>query len=584
MIRIITSITLFFVCQVILGQELADADNKINDALTKIEHKLKGDKEYNFIAQNVPYNKIEELPLSEQQIVLCGNDQVIWLEFKNYEFLINGKESNQLVLVYIGKFKEQKINEQIVSQQNNVKKLAISILDPESVYVFQNAIVHYWNQPDISKLTLAGAVLEGFNALDYHFGVINKLVKNNYSHKACLPFTELSTLINSRIETYKKQQEKLNRLVTIEDIEKKKELGFSAYYPNPFYLGDIAWYIRPQNMDYLAYASSRVESASESLGIWCEPGTISKSTSSDLPQHDVFTDILERLYPEKKDPKSINGQPNRYHEYKFSDFKRISAYVFRGDIRLPEEIYRDDGFWAYSKDKSFNIKTDLAALAKIDQPWQFHEDSPYPYTDGKAYIPTAKKFGITKNYGNNIYALYARNGIEIPFIIGNQDISGIIYKEVAVPVRVAWQDVIGTRANNQLLIGPVYIKKGFEVEDANNFWIILQLFGGKPQCIDVERRFDILKNCKNIVNQAGEIHIDELKQYAANIYGIGYEIIQNIYSMSGVVSNENDNVNFNDQLKDICLDIANTILGVQNSLKRGEFHEDVLQHTSKVEL
>lgn len=551
----------------------------IDQVLEKIEQKQKVELtlKKEFALKNIPYQvKEEALPKVREQLLLCHDESTAWLELTNYKFLVTGQESNRLVTISIGKPAKEKIT-------GNTTKKAIEIFDPEAAFVFQDAILFHWdklgsNPPASSVTTLAKIIQIGYDALSYHFGAKNSLEISEIT-ESINSLEDLSLFISSNQEKYKEQQKKLNRLITSEDIEAKEKLGFTTYYPNPIYLGDIAWYLRPQNMDYKDYARyGKIESSSESLGLACEPGILSKSNNANFTEHDDYARILERIYPKKP---ITNYCHTKYHEYKSSDFKRLSAYVFRGDSRSLEDIHETGGFWARldfkgecaksescEEYKEFDASKDLEILKGIDEVWKFSENTPYPYSADRAYVAPARKLGVAKNFGTsgNVYALFVKNGIELPYIAADQNIVDTFFKEVAAPAGINWDNVIGMKNNNNnIWLAPVFLKNGFELADADNFWEILQLFGGKPQCVNRENRLALIKNCKDIFDSHDTTNASNCENYFHKLIRFNQKDAQAICL---AFSEKCSYIIGADKNNKICADLIHTTLGLQNADRR----------------
>ena len=83
-------------------------------------------------------------------------------------------------------------------------------------------------------------------------------------------------------------------------------------------------------------------------------------------------------------------------------------------------------------------------------------------------------------------------------------VSGYVFRnEISVPVGIRLKDVIGVRKgmprqNNLLraVSGPVFLRDGFERMDIDSFWNTLQIYAGKPQCIDNDRCLKELRKCQ----------------------------------------------------------------------------------------
>lgn len=191
----------------------AKINERYGDLKISLEKRLAEIQGCNFNITNVPYQPNNGLPHSKQQLVLISAPQATWLQLENYEFLLNSKESNKLITAYIGIVNGQKITPALAQQQTQARQeKIIAILDPESVYVFQNAIVNYWNQVEVINLSLEEAITSGFAALSYHFGATNQLsYKPISSNKKTATYSELCQQIDMHLDKYQQHQKQLSR-------------------------------------------------------------------------------------------------------------------------------------------------------------------------------------------------------------------------------------------------------------------------------------------------------------------------------------------------------------------------------------
>ncbi|MBU0745114.1 MAG: hypothetical protein KKE11_07140, partial [Gammaproteobacteria bacterium] len=310
----------FAMINVAYGQEEEKKSYDMEDVLRKVEQNMERKREE---VKNLPYQfKDGTLPKVYGQIAFCHDGSRVWLELNNYESLVNGKESNRLVTVFIGRsdevaeffdgsllIQENSLKLPFVSlEKDNIVREVIEIFDPEAAFVFQDAIVRYWDklpgdQILLSFMDLAKAFQVGYDALSYHFGFKNSLDVSEISSSINSP-KDLSVFIRSLHKKYEDEQTQLNRMVTLDDLKKKEELGFVAYYPNPIYLGEIYWHIRPENMSYKDYMQyGRIESTSESssgMSFPCDPGIISKPNFNDPKGCERSLSFIKRAYSEKE--------------------------------------------------------------------------------------------------------------------------------------------------------------------------------------------------------------------------------------------------------------------------------------------
>lgn len=502
---------------------------------------------------NVSYEFKQEksLPTTADQILFCSDDTRAWLEITNYEFLINGIESDKLVTIFIG----------TKGSSGVVKKESIQIFDPESAFVFQDAILKYCaknSQFGDTFLDLAKIIQIGYNALDYHFGFKNSLGDVNEITTSINSPQELYCFIKSTYHnTYKTQAESLGRFVTAEDINRKKELGFIAYYPNPFY-NAATWHIRPQDINYDDY---KLVDYNESL-TFNEDGLEFLFKKGIVTEHNEFYDVLKRVYPDKILSLMHKSCPLKdYKDYEYSDIKELTykdctplhpIYLFRGDSRSLEEIFTANGFesevirggvllgdegsmdlifkkYSIDKEKIKKGEYDLEKIMKIDDFWLFPENGLELYSDA-IYVSASRVFSVANDYSvgflpenkkGNVYAFFTKKGIDVPSLIN-------ACHETVVPLKVNFTDIVGTRASyigtkddyrgqddKKYLIGPVFLKKDFELIDADNFWKTLHLFGGKNQFKKMTQ-----EQKEQVEKIADSSDCEEKAQVMYEIYGI----------------------------------------------------------------
>ena len=180
--------------------------------------------------ENILYVDLENaLPKVEDMMFICvdkNQSSKIWFEFTNFKFLVNAKSPNGLVRIYIGGVDEK-------YDLENVYRQPIGIYDPESAFVFQDAIIKFWNNlPENhirdSNLMLFRALEVGYSALSYHFGFSDSLIdiadKNSYpisgyqenqdKEKSVFNFNELL------YQRYSSEVKGIDRLMAKEAIEK----------------------------------------------------------------------------------------------------------------------------------------------------------------------------------------------------------------------------------------------------------------------------------------------------------------------------------------------------------------------------
>ena len=306
--------------------------NKILRLLKKRERRVSKE---SFVAKNIHYDELKDkLPKIEEQMLVCYEGSKIWLELTNFEFLINSKESNNLVKVYIGE----------VGNKDLAVRLPIEIYDPEAVFVFQDAITKFWdNLLDRSTQKISEALKVGYRAMSYHFGFAESLRtdlasdavqmsicnENNSLQKNIL---DLQSFLNKK---HQDEMKSLDRLATKELITKRKSQGLTAFYSNPIYLGDMTLYSRPNWMSYKDYVLASMKPT-----LLPKFNYLSKYDDINYKSRDKYSPILDRLYPEGKAYyEKENGEI-----YK-GGLRRISTYVFRADTRSINEVYEAEGFW-----------------------------------------------------------------------------------------------------------------------------------------------------------------------------------------------------------------------------------------------
>ncbi|MBU0744125.1 MAG: hypothetical protein KKE11_01980, partial [Gammaproteobacteria bacterium] len=186
--------------------------------------------------------------------------------------------------------------------------------------------------------------------------------------------------------------------------------------------------------------------------------------------------------------------------------------------------------------------------------------SPDPMSN--AYISTSEELGVTRNFGANSYLLSINGGVELPFFIEGKSVRGTYEKEVAVPIGIAWQDVIGARDGfiTRDVYGPVFLRKDFELDDQANFWETLQIMGGKPQCVNMEKRLEIINSCRESLNELYENGGDKNEKYL-KLLGLNQD---DRYGMlEHVLMNHKEHA-----IDSLCIDLIHAILGLQDASRR----------------
>lgn len=509
------------------GHELYTAEK-----ITKlIKENEAADKQPNkHIFKNIYYEFKEILPEIEEQMFICTDGNKVWFEFTNYEFLINGNKSNNMVKIYVGD----------VSSNNNLHataKQSFEIFDSETTYVFMQAVLKFWD----SNRDLAQALKAGYQAIFYHFGFPDSLEDQNADGMAS-SFNELVEFWRVLQEKYKTEAKRIERLVTIEDIEKNKQLGLNAYYPNPAYLGDIAIYKRPPGMSYPEYINTgKLKTYFMGQGLYCNKNYLTKSPDINFDYCDEYNKILEEIYPD--DIIYLNNT-NKFH---FSDFKRIkNIYTFRGNNNSPDEVYATKGFW-FTTSKyignsqvSYSIKDNKQTILEDRSFWEIPVSSGIfssLHHSGRAYVSTSKLISVAQGYGKYVYVILVNGGLVLPEDFKGKKIYDFGLREIVVPGGVDWKNIIGVteQSHNSYSIGPVYLKQSLAQEDPKNFWEILQIMGKKPQCSDSEFNSNIAKRCINLWDNKDENMLKDLAkilaEYYVNYIGLNGQELKDLLSL-----------------------------------------------------
>lgn len=501
-----------------------------------IDEKKAKDSVPGFVAKNIKYEFKDVLPKVEEQMFICKEGYKVWLELTNFEFVINSKESNKIVTIYIG----------VVGDKNKATKIPIEMYDPETAFVFQDAIIRFWEKEsqtdsDSHYQKLARALQIGYQAVAYHFGFTNYLnvartdpQEEDFCEKLDLNklynASKHNTPINSPYvilplyknlhEKYKAQALSINIFVDKAKVEKRKKLGFVAYYPNPIYLGNIAKYLRPSSIGYDQYNDVRQFDIMNEIR--CEEKYYTKNDRVHYDYCDEYTQILDQVYPDGM------AHINSIYGLRQFKFDRVSAYGFRGDDRSLEEVYDYGGFWKRIQDinGSTYFSKDKDRLLADPKFWEMENGGGAMdktlHTASQCYVSTSRNQFITKTYGGNVYLVFAEGGLNIPMNIANKNINTAGIMEIAIPGGIGWDNVIGVREsvklyagperNSGYLTGPIFLKESLAQHEPDNFWDILQVFGGKSQCqgIDAEdAEFLVDHNCVNYLDSM--ISVDKEK-------------------------------------------------------------------------
>ena len=448
----------------------------INNKKTKVQD--------NFSVKNVYYKYQESIPpKTTEQLMLCSNGNKVWLEITNFEFLVNGKESNKIVKIYIGDVTKK---DSLVATEKQI----IEIFDPETAFIFSDAVIRYWDTLSPSGTTedsyqkLSKAITQGYFAIGNHFGISYQLESMSPAN-SIHSFKDLDDFCNILQEEYHTAANNIGRYVTHERINQLRELGFEAYYPNPAYLGDIAHYARTSEISYNDYINREQRS---SFNV-CNKDYLSKSADINYNFCDDYTRPIEKLYPRDICFENVTAT------YSANDFKRVSAYTFRGDSRDISDIYKDAGFWTYRCNTLnhgiFDSKKCKEQILNDADSWRIPLCGKRPCPAGQAYVSTSKIIDVTKGYGANVYAVFAEGGIHLPSDFGGTKVYDSVsdLKEIAVPGMIPWENIVGTRTRSRNYTnhhvhseGPIFLKSGLAENDRANFWGILQIMGDKPQC------------------------------------------------------------------------------------------------------
>ena len=498
-------LTIFFALTISTNCVLADERYDKHSIMQKIRESINNKPPNKFITKNVQYEFKDESPIAGKQVMLYHDDSKVWLELTNFEFIIDRrKESDKIVEVYIG----------IRGNKDKATPYKLDFLDPEATFVFQDKIIRFWDKlPKNTKIDnntkIIEAIIKGYAALSYHFAFADSLetaeqnllkivmgaqdiIEQHTNHEKIL------YLYNIIHQKYKEEAKSIDRLVTKKDIEENKSIGLTAYYPNPVYLDDIAWYIRPEGMSYREYVEkSKMDLRFDEFFVHCNKEYLSKYSDINYDHCDEYDPILHELYP---DMTYVNSTKLCY-----SDFERKSIYAFRGDGRPPHEVYTHDGFWAVGF-KCGNTKDNMF---KNKSGWSMEDFGGERYSNfAKCYISTSKIAAVANDYARYTYVISVEGGLSLPYRFGKRHVQDVGIREVAIPGGTGWENVVGVRARDagngittlgigdkSHFIGPIFLKTDLAETDRENFWKILAIMGGKTQCANTKIIPEIAEAC-----------------------------------------------------------------------------------------
>lgn len=439
-----------------------------------------------FAPQNLLY-KFEPagtLPKVLEQMKLCCNNHQCWLELKNYEFMVNSKESNQLVKIFIGDNKADAIT---ITE-------AIKIYDPESAFVFQDAILRYsdnlGNPKALSYAELAKIIQIGFDELYYHFALTKTPIASNSA--TINTAQELVDFIRTQTAAYASANS--DRSPTQDEITAQEALGlgFTAVYANPIHYGKVTWYKRPIEMSYNDYATPTKISDKFLLG---DPGYLTNHNVKPKQKNLVY-DKLKRIYPLRSETPVLQDDAlcplitqdnypsfSDIRDFTHQDIKPIPpGYVFRGADMSLAEVYQSNGFQAPAARNQ--DQDDLTKLFNQDDNWKFG-NGPDHVTTMKMYISTSRNIEVVKPYGSNTFVLFTDQGLDIAdTVVQTNDGKMPYHYETVIPIKVDFAAIAGIVKNNKITgntNGPIYLQNALLLNDPQNYWQILQIMGGKPQ-------------------------------------------------------------------------------------------------------
>ena len=522
--------------------------------------------EKKFATKNIYYKYKTILPKVEEQLAICTNGTKIWLELTNFEFLVNSKESNNIIKTYIG---------DITAADNleTTERHVIEIFDPETAFIFSDAIIRYWdefakNTKEDTYLKLAQTIQQGFSAINKHFGFINPLEIKNPDKPSFKDLVEFYDLLQQK---YKAEAMSIDRFVSSEKIKQLKDLGFTAFYPNPIYLGDIVWYARPDVMNYNDYVAKLDKNFHGPTN--CNKNYLSKFADVSYNYCDDYTRAIERWFP--SDISFLNAT----NTYSANDFKRVSAYAFRGDSRAINDLNKDSGFWPQlcirPNSEAIDSKECKKQLLHDENYWQIPLCGNRPCPGGKAYISTSKFIDITKSYGKNVYVVFAEGGLHLPADFDGKKIydSFMDPKEIAVPGGINWENILGTRERKEARentppysIGPVFLRNSLAENDSKNFWEILQIMGGKPQCSSTDTTAKMTAMClaslTNNNNENTKNFIRDLAYLQLKNEGLSDQETKSYL-------NQNPGFLIHDSaLGEVCQNVLQATMGLENYIRR----------------
>lgn len=294
-------------------------------------------------------------------------------------------------------------------------------------------------------------------------------------------------------------------------------------------------------------------------------------------------------------------------DYVYSDFKPLTyknfkplppSYVFRGDSRSLESIEYSNGFGSqvargidtYTPGifKKYGLDIELIKqgrcdeeIKKIDELWMLYERMIDLWSD-RAYVSASRNIVTSQDYGKNVYAVFTKKGIDLPILFEQEEDAYAYHHEVVIPLRVKFDDIIGTRVGSGsgmadfLFVGPVFLKENFESKDSNNFWQLIQLFGGKSQVRekDLERKLTHESKLAKICADASSGHYinninncreaDELWRAGLSAFPEPDETSRNIVCFSsGFPSGDKNSV-----IRKVCADIQGQKIVSLNGIRR----------------
>jgi len=533
-------LAIFFVTTLSTHCVFADEHYDKKSIMQKVRQRIDDKLANKFSVENVRYEFRNELPIVGKQIVLCydkSDHPNVWLEFTNYEFLVNNSGANKIVTVYLGENKSD--------WNESLTKKTIEIFYPEAAYVFQDAAMQYWDKlEEKSKentiVHLAQAIQAGYDALYHHFGLTkDRKIEND------TPVSSLDDLLLLIETKHKEYQEDANkhitnageirvcdnyryqiRLVPSSELDRMEKLGFKAYYANPIHLRDIAQKIRPKHMEYPKYkkCADAASRAMRSL-IYLEK-YFSPSNNILFEKCDKYTSIMEALDRLMDEHVAMNSTLYDGQEYHLTDIRRLSVYAFRGDFKQPEEIKKSGGFlprvlsncmrnigskYGLSHETWYDCPPsmiDRDAIIAKEESWDLRKhiaNGGNTEPDISIFKSTTTLFETAKFFAQSgaIYVLFVDGGLDLENVSSNHRANNRGEHELAIIGEAKWDDIAAIYLCDYP--GVFFVKGYLDKTDRKNFWKIIQLSTGGLESSTVDEKvIDLTDKCTDILNLSVE--------------------------------------------------------------------------------